>query len=362
MNKDRLKTFNLINNMGYNKTIKQSIIETMVDEYDLAHKELITRFSVVKNTVDGKDVSINFSKDTYRGVVGVKKKEGATSKGEKTMQLEPNLMHQGDYLSFKMNEYDEVHDYLVTSDIERKNGYDEGVFLKCNNILVLNKDISFPCYMDDSSYGQKGVIDTNYITYTDGQVKILIQDNKWTRSIPDGYRFIFKNSYKSCYEVVKDSTETTGNIRRIMVKKTKYMPNKDDLENNIAYNTKKLELNGYINDDVDITNDNKNIIKYKIKDSKNYIEKNNYEYDCVLYYTMKDKFYVVDKDNNDLLNEDWTITSNIDDINKKGNIVNILKQEKNYIEIKCYGNSEELLILNFEKDNNKLTIKVKLEY
>ena len=289
---------------------------------------------------------------------------------EQKNTLEERLIYFDKYLNIQQGDYIEYNEdiYLTTSKPDKDNkNFNVCKITGCDQILKINKDISFPCYMDDSSYGQKGVIDTNYVTYSDGQVKILIQDNKWTRSIPDGYRFIFKNSYKSCYEVVKDGTETTGNIRRIMIKKTKYMPNKDDLENNIAYNTKKLELNGYINDDVDITknnenNDNKNIIKYKIKDSKNYIEKNNYEYDCVLYYTMKDKFYVVDKDNNDLLNEDWTITSNIDDINKKGNIVNILKQEKNYIEIKCYGNSEELLILNFEKDNNKLTIKVKLEY
>lgn len=348
---------NINGSQGYNDTKKQ-LIDEMVNDYDYAHKNMITRFQVVKDTVDGKDVSINFSEKTYRGVVGTKKKEGAKSIAEKSMQLEPNLMHKGDYLTFKMNTDDELHTYIVTSNIERCNGYDEGIFLICNQVITL---IGCPlqyCNADDSSYGQKGVIDSTLMTYTDGQVKLLTQDNEYTKAIPLGYRLIFDHDNKSIFEVVKNDTVTTKDVRRIMIKKTD-LDSRDDLENNIAYNEKKLELNGCVNPDIPIIE-----TKYKIVDTKKYLH-NEYcpdGYDGKMRYNYTTKIFVEDENGNDLSDVVFDIESNIDELNSKYKTIKIISQGNNFIEIKnVAGGSDKDLNIIFKKDNIELPIKIKLD-
>lgn len=346
---------NINGSQDYNDTKKQ-LIDEMVNDYDYAHKNMITRFQVVKDTVDGKDVSINFSEKTYRGVVGTKKKEGAKSIAEKTMQLEPNLMHKGDYLTFKMNTDDELHTYIVTSNIERCNGYDEGIFLICNQVITL---IGCPlqyCNADDSSYGQKGVVDSALMTYTDGLVKLLTQDNEYTKSIPLGYRLIFDHDNKSIFEVVKNDTVTTKDVRRIMIKKTDF-DSRDDLENNIAYNEKKLEF------DEDYENPRHNEIDYIIKDTEGYYHSKYCPdgYDLELSKRDCTKIYICDELENDLSDIVFDITSNIDIVNKYDSSVEIVSQGNNYIEVKnLYGYNGNDFIITFEKDDIKIPIKIKL--
>ena len=96
---------------------KDCEILDMVDDYEVAKDEVITRFDVIVNTSDGKDIYINNSSKAIRGVVITKKKQGATSSKEDYIQTRPNLIKRGDYLKFRYNENDILHDYIITSDI-----------------------------------------------------------------------------------------------------------------------------------------------------------------------------------------------------------------------------------------------------
>lgn len=120
MNIDDLKYYTTINGLRGYKNQKDALIGEMVRDYNIAHQNLITRYSVIKNTIDGKDIFINFSDTPTRGVIGIKKKNGATSDMEEIVQVDPNLIKRGDYISFKYNETDTLNNYIVTSRIEKR--------------------------------------------------------------------------------------------------------------------------------------------------------------------------------------------------------------------------------------------------
>lgn len=308
-----------------------------------------------------RDAEIIF-KDFTKNQIDIRLINVDRSTEEKKIMFRPDtIINCGEYIKFKDKAGKDI--YYIIYEFEENLISPKASCYLCKNILQITKDISFPCYATDSSYGQKGVIDTNFLTYGDGQVMLKVQDNIYTRAIPLGYRLIFHNDYREVFSVSKNDIMTTGNVRRIMIKKVKYMVGYDDLSNNLAYNTKKLELNGFINNDDEdntdvISNKNKTNkdCNYIIKDDKNKLKDN----ECILYYSTKNRFYIVDK-TNDISKEKWNINTNIDIINKKGNIVGILNKDDNSIEIKCYGASNEDLIIDFVKEDVKLSIKVKLK-
>lgn len=109
--------------------------------------------------------------------------------------------------------------------------------LNCNQTLNwkgLKEPI--PCYADNSSYGVKGVIETNYMNLYDGKILFYTQLNEDTRKIRQDMRFLFNNDKNSVYEVVDINTVVTGNVLRIVMNKSEFIEGRDDVENNIAYN------------------------------------------------------------------------------------------------------------------------------
>lgn len=233
------KYYTTINGLKGYANEKDYLVGEMVRDYDIAHDNLITRFSVIKNTKDGKDIFINFSDIPVRGVIGTKKSNGATSDMQEVIQIDPNLIKRGDYINFKYNDTDTLHTYIITSRIEKKTGYDEGVFLICNNTLNA-KGWTTPIhgYFTNSSYGVKGVLDSEFMSSIDGQLLCYVQDNEVTNKIRLDMRFIFDNDTNQVYKVIKRETVATGvgKLRQIVLKKDTVMSDKDDFINNIAYN------------------------------------------------------------------------------------------------------------------------------
>ena len=125
----------------------------------------------------------------------------------------------------------------------------------CNNTLKWKDETGtiheMPCYLTNSSYGTKGVIDTTYIDYTDGKIACFIQDNAETRSLKLKDRFCFDRDGNQIYELVKSETLTMGSlpqggfnsVRFMVLNKTNdYNSELDDVEHNLAYN-KRFEEN-----------------------------------------------------------------------------------------------------------------------
>ena len=125
----------------------------------------------------------------------------------------------------------------------------------CNNTLKWKDETGtiheMPCYLTNSSYGTKGVIDTTYIDYTDGKIACFIQDNTETRSLKLKDRFCFDKDGNQIYELVKSETLTMGSlpqggfnsVRFMVLNKTNdYNSELDDVEHSLAYN-KRFEEN-----------------------------------------------------------------------------------------------------------------------
>ena len=67
-----LETLNYVrkvNQTDKNKSLRRNEIDDMVDDYELARQEIITRFSVMVKTSDAKQVYVNFSDNYIMGVL-----------------------------------------------------------------------------------------------------------------------------------------------------------------------------------------------------------------------------------------------------------------------------------------------------
>ena len=259
---------------------------------------------------------------------------------------------KGDYVTYN----NEV--YLITSKVDEENKfYNKCKMTWCNHTIYLPDCPNQYAYLDDSSYGQKGVNSSPMMDFVDGQVKMLTQDNIYTKAIPDGYRLIFDFSPEEVYEVTQNTIITTKNVRRLSLKKVD-SDYRDDFKNNIAYNSKKL----LFGEDYENPR-HEEIVEYKVKDSKNYYHGKYCPdgYDLKLSKRYSTKIYICDGEGNDLSDIIFNITSNIDKINEHEETIKVISQGNNYIEIEnIYGYSNTDLIITFTKDDISIPIKIKL--
>ena len=256
MNLNDLKYYKSVNNLSGVNGCRDSFLSEMVNDYNEAKANVITRFAVMINTVDAKDIYINEATTSIKGVIDTRKQQGATSEKEEYVQTYPNLIKSGDNLKFKYRSDDDYNYALITSKIEKKNGYDEGVFLLCNQ-FVKWKGLSIepiPCWLNNSSYGSKGEVH-NIVQISDFDARAVIRMtcNEYTEQIRNGMRFIFNHSKDDVYEVTKKTTAYNSNgVNGYMQLTCKYVKwvQEDDFNNNIAFNS-FLEDN--VDPSIDIT-------------------------------------------------------------------------------------------------------------
>ena len=195
MDLETLNYVRKVNQTDKNKSLRRNEIDDMVDDYELARQEIITRFSVMVKTSDAKQVYVNFSDNYIMGVLDKTKNYSATTVEQDSIQTYPNLINSGDYLKFKVNRNDDFNYYLVTSDIRKLRGYDEGIIVKCDKTLYWNngeKAIICPAYSSNVSSYQSNVNDniTNLYRLTDFRIQLQIsnniEDNKY---VPNWVRF-----------------------------------------------------------------------------------------------------------------------------------------------------------------------------
>lgn len=285
--------------------------------------------------VNGKEsIDINEKTFNYRAIVRNAGVEHKQSVEDREMKFYKDYrINQGDYITYN----DDI--YLIIPAIDKDNPFfNTAKITRCQTTLNykgLKNPIWF--YGSNSSYGVKGVEETNTIDTIDGKIYCLVQDNKDTQKIYIGMRFVLKNNKNQIYKCIKTENILTDKCREIVLEKDVY-DEKDDLINNIAYNPELDKISG----DVEVTKDN-----YAIKGLNGSYNIRKLGQNTFTIY------------NNDEVDTDsWQI--NIENNNLGVNDYTIIETTNNSITIKNnIGYSKETLTINFIKDNIKLSIEVK---
>ena len=181
---------------------------------------------------EGKNIEIDGIK--AKGIVLNHLNDMSTTKDQRGLNIELETdIRKGSYVKDLSDE----KIYLVLSEIDSHYSYKTCTMEHCNQTLNwLGLDKPIPCWCDNSSYGTKGVIGTNYINEVDGKIVYYTQYNEKTKQIRQDMRFLFNNDEKYVYKVVDINNVVTGNVLRLVMDKAEFDPINDDVENNIAYN------------------------------------------------------------------------------------------------------------------------------
>lgn len=139
---------------------------------------------------------------------------------------------RGDYVvDSKLNKI-----YLVMSEIDDHYYYKTCTLRECEQVLCFSFiGNPIPCIAQGESYGVKITGGTEFNTQVDTKVKVTIQSNEETRKIKPDHRFIFNHSEYGIYKI-GDITVYKDGLLTFTCQKDEYMPQHDDLENNIAFN------------------------------------------------------------------------------------------------------------------------------
>lgn len=245
------------------------------------------------------------------------------------------IIKQGSYVIYD-NEI-----YLVISDIDNHYYYKTVTLRKCNQTFNLKGwDKPYPCWGDNTSYGVKGKIDTNYFTTTDGKFQFKIQKNKYTDMLDKDIRLIFNHRY--AYKIVECENIKNENIYVITVEKDEILVGKDDLVNNIAYNSS-------LEEEIPVNPNPRPDYSYNvIADSG----------DLTLKRYNLNTFRVVDTYGNNVSGI-WNITIDYNGVPES--CITIKETGSNYIKlINTKGYNALPIKINFKKDKNLLTQEVGL--
>lgn len=238
---------------------------------------------------------------------------------ERRIQFKPHTkIEEGDYIY-----YPDIDRYYIVKEFQFNSIVPYAIATECNQILrckYFGRDI--PCYMENSSYGSKGVV-TNQPYYSDFDSRgvILVQKNEITKKIYNGMRFIFNNSKEDIYQIAKVNGVFTKGYYQMVCRYTKYLQ-EDDLENNYAFN-------------IDLENKQQDIVTYKIKGEEVVKLGEEYTYELEGYtgvVTWKIDEY---SDENNIA----TIVSTTD------NSCNIEMNEADIVQIEARDDSDKLLAI-----------------
>lgn len=230
-----LNYYKIINRTNDFDNCRNAFIQEMVDDYNEAESNLITRFRVLINSSKAKSVKIN---DVPKKILMEYKNSKNNSESNYYIEVQSEIgdLKNGDYIeifnaSSKRNEF-----YIVTSKPMIKLDYAINYVKYCNQTLNwegLLKPI--PCYIYNDSFGTKLIANNEFLKETDAKARIEVQRNELTESIQPNMRFIFNHSKNSTYIVTGIDDGFNEGIITLIAKKDDYRK-EDDLVNNIAYN------------------------------------------------------------------------------------------------------------------------------
>ena len=254
----------------------------------------------------------------------------------KYVKLRPHdTLNIGDLLYFDDN-------WWVIKEFEYNLPMPKGTSYKCIQTLNYKGLLEpIPCWCDNSSYGVKGEIETTYMASVDGKIQFYVQNNKYTKCIQNGWRFIFDNDENQVYKVVDSNTVTTGGVRRIVMDKTVSCA-KDDFKNNIAY----ME---WLDDNPNTDNSNSTD---KINDC--YIKSNIGDMTITKY--CETEFVIMNPD--DTFSSGWNISVDYNGVNPQ--CLLITEQDDKHIKIKNLNKIKGSIFIIATKDDANIKQEVKL--
>lgn len=268
MNKTDLQYYRTINRISEKQSCKDLLINEMSQDYNNARENAIYRFDVLISSIDGKDVYINNSDTPIRGVIDVKRQQTADTEMQETIQVYPNQVKRGDYLKFKVNDTDELRDYIITSKIEKKHGYDEGVFKECNNLLKwMYKGELYECLgivTNNTKYTAGIKSESVGIVEQNAMFGILVPDIKKTKMLGLDQRFIINDM---AWKVTLPDRTNQG-LLFLTLGKSSINTETDNIELGIAdYKTVKHDYKFDIPANFNVTKDDSVKLVYSIQDN-----------------------------------------------------------------------------------------------
>jgi len=277
---------------GFNNT-KTQLLSEMSQDYNVGRENAIYRFDVLVNSIDGKDIYLNNSGTPIMGVIDVKRQQTADTEMQETVQVYPNQIKRGDYLKFKVNDTDELRDYIITSKIEKKHGYDEGIFKECNHNLK---------WMYKGNLYDTQVIISNQTKYTlgistivagitegDSRYVITLPYNSKTQNIKVGQRFIFN---ANAWKVTQTDFVSDVGLLSILLGQDSINNEIDDIKGEIAGAFADKHTYTYdIQPNINVEKDKSINVVYSIKDETG----KEFDYSLV---TVKNTSNLIQVDNN----------------------------------------------------------------
>jgi hypothetical protein len=276
MNKNDLQYYRKLNRISEKQSCKDLLINEMTQEYDNARENTIYRFNVLIGSNDAKDVYINGSDTFIKGVIDVKRQQTADTEMQETIQVYPNQIKRGDYLRFKVNDTDVLRDYIITSKIDKKDGYDEGIFKECNHLLKwmykgeLYETMSLVTNNTKYTAGIKsessaGIVEQN------AMFGVLVPDIAKTKMLGLDQRFIINGM---AWKVTLPDRTNDG-LAFLTLGKSSIIQGVDDIDNEIANRWEvTLNYNTTCDNSISITKDSSYNLVYSFTDNNQPIDSN----------------------------------------------------------------------------------------
>lgn len=104
----------------------------------------------------------------------------------------------------------------------------------CNQVINFpNMEEGVPCYANSTSFGTKGIADTDKFYELDSKTRLYIQRNEITEKLYLGYRFML--AHRNVYEITEIDDMVYPGLYIVTCKLVE-LCDMDDTENNLAYN------------------------------------------------------------------------------------------------------------------------------
>lgn len=189
-------------------------------------------FKIQLKSAEGRDLEIDGIQT--RGILLNHLNDMSTTKEQRGLNVElDTIIDVGSYVK----DIAEDKIYMVVSNIDNHYSYKTCTLSYCNQTINWKGlKAPIPCVCEDTAYNDKGEINIDYFSMVDGKIAVYVPVNEITNQIKQNMRFIFNHNAMMIFEAILIKNVTTPNIYKIVMKKVEYFKEKDDLENNIAYN------------------------------------------------------------------------------------------------------------------------------
>ena len=223
------------------------------EEYRVNTNEIIIRsaakiFEKQLKSPEGRDLEIDGV--PVRGII-YNKTNPYSDTEYRTMSVRKDVeVRRGSYILFN-NEY-----YLNTNDIDiYAETYKSFKITKCTRILKIRGlgeelEKGFPCIMSNDSYGSKQNRSNDFLSEIDTKMKIVVQENQFTKRLKRDMRFMFNNSEFDIFRVIDITTSVQPGLITLTCSKDP-LRKEDDLENGYAFNI--LTIDNILNPPREVT-------------------------------------------------------------------------------------------------------------